>query len=139
MKLIGIDYGRRRIGLAVTDETGTVVRGLATIDRKKNPDCRAALAAAIAAERPEAAVFGLPLDASDGETAMSAEVRAFAADFEKDALGARLPVYFVDESLTSKKAADLMRFRKKKVRRDKSTTDRIAACLILEQFLRENK
>ena len=138
MKLIGIDYGRRRIGLAVTDETGTVVRGLATIDRKKNPDCRAALSAAIAAERPEAAVFGLPLDADDGETAMSAEVRAFAADFEKTA-PTRLPVYFVDESLTSKKAAELMRFRKKKVRRDKSATDRIAACLILEQFLKENR
>jgi putative holliday junction resolvase len=136
MKLIGIDYGRRRIGLAVTDETGTVVRGLMTIDRKKNPDCRAALAAAIAAERPEAMVFGLPLDAGDGETAMSAEVRAFAAAIEKDT---RLPVYFVDESLTSKKAAELMMFRKKKVRRDKSTTDRIAACLILEEFLKENR
>lgn len=138
MKLIGIDYGRRRIGLAVTDETGTVVRGLATIDRKKRPDFRAALTAAIAAERPEAVVFGLPLDAGDGETAMSAEIRAFAADFQKNTR-MRLPVYFVDESLTSKKAAELIRFRKKKVRRDKSTTDRIAACLILEQFLRENK
>jgi putative Holliday junction resolvase len=133
MKLIGVDYGRRRIGCAVTDETGTVVRGLATIDRKKCPDLTAALTAVIAAEQPEAIVFGLPLDADDNETAMSAEVRKFAAGF------AALPVHFVDESLTSVKAAELLRFRKKKERRDKSATDRIAACLILEAFLREQK
>jgi putative holliday junction resolvase len=133
MKLIGVDYGRRRIGCAVTDETGTVVRGLPTIDRKKCPDLTAALTAVIAAERPEAIVFGLPLDADDNETAMSAEVRKFAAGF------AALPVHFVDESLTSVKAAELLRFRKKKERRDKSATDRIAACLILEAFLREQK
>jgi len=134
MKLIGVDYGRRRIGLAMTDETGTVVRGLPTIDRKKCPGLTAALMAVIAAERPEAIVFGLPLDADDHETAMSAEVRAFAADFEKTA---RIPVYFVDESLTSKKAAELLMFRKKKIRRDKAAVDRIAACLILEAFLKE--
>jgi len=133
MKLIGVDYGRRRIGCAVTDETGTVVRGLATIDRKKFPDGQAAVNAVIAAERPEAIVFGLPLDADDGETAMSAEVRKFAAGF------AALPVHFVDESLTSKQALGLLRFRKKKERRDKAAVDRIAACLILEAFLREQK
>jgi putative holliday junction resolvase len=138
MKLIGVDYGRRRIGLAVTDETGTLVRGLATIDRKKCPDLTAALTAAIAAEQPQAMVFGLPLDVDDGETAMSAEVRAFAADFEKNAC-TRLPVHFVDESLTSIQAKELLRYKKKKIRRDKAMTDRIAACLILEAFLREQK
>ena len=38
MKLMGIDYGRRRIGIAVTDQTGSIVRGLTTLDRKKKPD-----------------------------------------------------------------------------------------------------
>jgi len=133
MKLIGVDYGRRRIGLAVTDETRTLVRGLATIDRKKYPDCRAAVNAVIVAEKADAIVFGLPLDADDGETTMSAEVRKFAEGFSA------LPVHFVDESLTSIKAAELIRFHKKKVRRDKATTDRVAACLILEEFIKENK
>ena len=136
MRLIGVDYGRRRIGLAVTDETAVLVRGLPTIDRKKCGDCRAALAAIIASERPGALVFGLPLDADGRDTAMAAEIRAFAEGIKKDS---GLPVYFVDESLTSKKAAELLRFRKKKIRRDKSATDRIAACLILEQFLKEQK
>jgi putative Holliday junction resolvase len=135
MKLIGVDYGRRRTGLAVTDETGTIVRGLATIDRKKHGDPKAALAAVIRDERPDAVVFGLPLDAEGRDTAMSLEVRCFAEAVRKQT---GLPVYFVDESLTSKEAAELLLFRKKKTRRDKSAADRIAACLILEEFIKEN-
>jgi putative Holliday junction resolvase len=136
MRLIGVDYGRRRIGLAVTDETGSVVRGLTTIDRKRFADCRAAIAAVIASERPGALVFGVPLDADDRDTAMAAEIRAFARVINKDY---GLPVHFVDESMTSKKASELLMFRKKKTRRDKTAVDRIAACLILEQFLKEQK
>jgi putative Holliday junction resolvase len=135
MKLIGVDYGRRRIGLAVTDETNTLARGLPTIDRKKCADCRAVLAAVIDAERPGALVFGLPLDADGRDTAMASEIRAFTASIEESA---RLPVYFVDESLTSKQAEELIKFRKKKERRNKATVDKIAACLILETFIREN-
>jgi putative Holliday junction resolvase len=135
MKLIGVDYGRRRIGLAVTDETGSVVRGLSTLDRKKYPGLTSALASVIAAERPDAVVFGLPLDADGRDTAMASEIRVFAGAVQKDT---RLPVYFVDESLTSKRASELLRFRKSKTRRDKKAVDRISACLILEAFLKEN-
>ncbi|MBN2037338.1 MAG: Holliday junction resolvase RuvX [Chitinispirillaceae bacterium] len=135
MKLIGIDYGKRRIGLAVSDEIGTCVRGYTVIDRKKTRQWQKELQAAIKREQPAGIVIGLPLDADDRETAMAAEIRKFAANLEKNSA---IPVYFIDESLTSKRAADLLRYRKKKVRRDKRAVDRIAACLILESFLREN-
>ncbi|MGA2506710.1 MAG: Holliday junction resolvase RuvX [Chitinispirillaceae bacterium] len=135
MKLIGVDYGRRRIGMAATDETGTAVRGLATIDRKKHGHPLLPLLAVIERERPGALVFGLPLDADDRETSMATEIRKFAADLEKKI---SFPVYFIDESLTSKQASELLRFRKKKERRNKEAVDRIAACLILEAFLKEN-
>lgn len=134
MKLIGIDYGKRRIGLAATDENGTVVRGLPTIDKKKHRDPVSALLSIFGSEKPAAIVIGLPLDADDRDTQMSTEIRKFAADLEKRA---SLPLYFIDESLTSKQAASLMRFRKKKERRDNGSVDRLAACLILEAFLRE--
>jgi putative Holliday junction resolvase len=132
MKLIGIDYGRRRIGLAISDETGTCVRGLQTIDTDKNPDPLLPLLAIIGSLNPLGLVIGLPLDGDDNETAMSREVRKFAAKLEKSIT---IPVYFIDESLTSKQAEGLLRFRKKKVRRSKDAIDRIAACLILESFL----
>jgi putative Holliday junction resolvase len=134
MKLIGFDYGRRRIGCAITDETGVHVRGLPTIDRKKHPQTLPALLSIIAREQPAGIVVGLPLDSNEGETLMSAEVRAFAESLRKRSA---LPVYYIDESMSSKKAASLLLFRKKKDRRSKEAVDRLAACIILENFLRE--
>jgi putative Holliday junction resolvase len=135
MKLIGVDYGRRRIGLAMSDETGTIVRGLATLDRKVHPDVRGQLLAVVAREQPCGIVFGLPLGADGQETLMSGEIKRFAAGLEKLAA---VPVHFIDESLTSKEASAILRFRKKKERRNKEAVDKIAACLILEAFLKEN-
>jgi putative Holliday junction resolvase len=136
MKLIGVDYGRRRIGLAITDETGTVVRGLATLDRKKYPHPFALFSDVIVRERPGGIVFGLPLDKDDLETPLATEIRAFASKIKKTI---DIPVYFVDESWTSKIAEELLMSRKKKIRRNKKNVDRIAACLILEAFLKEQK
>ncbi len=131
MKLMGIDYGIRRVGVAVTDEQGLAIRGLTTIDRKKKPDLIAAILSLIKQEKPEALVIGLPLDINMAETVMSKEVRSFA---EKLQISSGLPVNFVDESFSSKKAAELMRFRKKKMRKDKAAIDRLAACLILQSY-----
>jgi putative Holliday junction resolvase len=131
MKLMGIDYGLRRVGVAVTDEQGLAIRGLTTIDRRKNPDLIASILSLIKQEKPEALVIGLPLDIDMSETVMSKEVRSFA---EKLQVSSGLPVNFVDESYSSKKAAELMRFRKKKMRKDKAAVDRLAACLILQSY-----
>lgn len=131
MKLMGIDYGLRRIGIAVTDEEGMAIRGLTTIDRQKRPDIIPVLLSIIQQEKPVALVIGLPLDINNADTVMSIEIRSFAG---KLSISSGLPVHFVDESYSSKKAAELMKFRKKKVRRDKATVDRLAACLILESY-----
>ena len=135
MKLIGIDYGRRRIGCAITDDTGTHIRGLTTIDRKKKSQPLLPLLEIITRERPGGIVVGLPLDCDEGETRMSTEVRAFAEGLRNRAA---LPVYYIDESMSSKEATSLLRFRKKKDRRSKEAVDRIAACIILKNFIREN-
>jgi putative holliday junction resolvase len=131
MKLIGIDYGRRRIGVAATDETGEYIRGLPTIDRLRVNDYIAALRTVIEQEHPEKIVIGLPLDIDGDETVMSKEIRAFASALTA---AAGLPVAFVDESLSSKAATAHLRLRKKKDRRNKEAVDRIAACVILESF-----
>jgi len=134
MKLAGVDYGRRRIGVAVTDENGTLVKGLPTIAYKDIDGAVRDLCAVIGREKPGVLVFGLALDADGGDTAMATECRKFAAD-----IGSRcgLPVRFVDESYTSVRAAELLMFRKRKQRRDKGAADRIAACLILDTYLKE--
>jgi putative holliday junction resolvase len=131
MKLFGIDYGRRRIGLSVTDEEGRFVRGLPTMDRQKVPDHLAALTSLIAAELPGLIVVGLPLDIDGGETVMSKEIRCFASE-----LGALIsvPIAFVDESLSSTEASEILHFQGKKIKKNKEAVDRIAACLILEAY-----
>jgi putative holliday junction resolvase len=136
MKLIGVDYGRKRIGLAVTDENGEYIRSLPTIIRKVNTSYFNELTELIQRENPCKIVIGLPFDANDKDTSMSMEIRAFA---NKLGRMASLPVNFVDESLTSIRAGDILRHHKKKHRRNKGNTDRIAACLILEAFQKEKR
>jgi putative Holliday junction resolvase len=131
MKLLGIDYGRRRIGLAITDEDGAGIRGLPTIDKNKTPDSIQEILSIIIKEKPGALVVGLPLDFLDNETDMSKEVRSFADELKGKS---GLEIHFVDESFLSVRAQELLRFRKKKERRDKGSVDRLSACLILEQF-----
>jgi len=136
MKLLGIDYGRRRIGLAITDQDGAGIRGLPTVDRNKTPDSIQVILSIIAREKPGALVVGLPLDFLDNETDMSKEVRVFADELK---VKSGLEIHFVDESFLSVRAQELLRFRKKKERRDKGSVDRLSACLILEQFRESNQ
>jgi putative Holliday junction resolvase len=136
MKLIGIDYGKRRVGLAVTDETGEFIRSLPTIDRNNKPDLIQTLCEIIRQEAPSTLVIGLPLDQNDADTPMSREIRSFAGHLCKKI---SLPVHFIDESLTSVRSNYIIRNRNNKYRRGKENIDRISACLILEAFQKEQK
>jgi putative Holliday junction resolvase len=138
MKLIGFDYGKKRIGVAVTDATGEFIRGLPTIQcgASGGADCLAVLCDIVRRENPMLIVMGLPLDTCDKETTMSREIRTFAAKLSEKC---SLPIEFIDESLTSRRAYDIIRMRKKKHRRTKENIDRIAACLILEAYQREKQ
>lgn len=136
MKLVCLDYGRRRCGVAVCDESSRAVRGLPTIDRKKYPDLIVAILGIISREQPEALVIGIPLDINDAETVMSKEIRKFATRLQERC---GLSINFVDESLTSRRASELMMHRKKRDRQNKGLVDRLAACLILEQFIKDSE
>lgn len=117
MRYLGIDYGERRIGLAVSDPTGRLALPYRTV-----PSLRDVIAAA-AAVGAGMVVIGLPLTLDRRESASSRAVRAFAAR-----LGARvqLPIAFEDEAFTTKLAA-------------RSTlacrADASAAAIILQSYL----
>lgn len=132
MRILGIDYGRRRMGLALSDETGTLASPLAPRIRADEGADLSFLCGLISKCRVERIVIGLPLlmDGTHGE--MADEVLAFAA-----ALAARCPaaVDTFDERLTSREAervlvqADLSRARRRKLR------DSVSAVLILQGYL----
>ena len=133
MRVMAIDYGERRTGLAVTDELGITAQGLDTVvtkDEKKIPD----LVAKVAIERGVGSILlGLPrnMDGSEGEKCE--KVRAFA-----EALKEKLdvPIVFWDERMTSTQAHRVMREMNMKTRGNKEEVDRIAATLMLQEYLK---
>lgn len=134
MSVLALDYGRVRVGLAVCDDEGLSVRGLPTLDRRRIPDLCDAVMRIAREQNARRVVMGLPLGADESETGISREVREFAGRV-RAALG--LPVDFVEESFTSRAAGQLLQSRRRTERRDKGAVDRLAACLLLEAYLRE--
>ena len=141
MRHAAVDYGRRRIGLAICDPLGITVRGLDTVER--GPDAPAAarsVAALLRAEGVEHVIVGLPLHASGEESEMSAEARNFGAQLGA-AMGEALaqPIEYVDETLTTWEAEEVLRARGIPLRKAKKEglLDREAARCLLRAWLRE--
>ena len=98
MKVLALDYGSARTGVAVTDPSGTVARPVTTVERAATDGGFAKLLAVIAAEQPELVVVGLPLTLR-GEHGEQARETAEFVDRLRDAVAA--PVETYDERFTS--------------------------------------
>jgi putative holliday junction resolvase len=135
MRVLGIDFGERRVGLSVSDPTGTIATPLPTLERRagKRPPVEA-LARVATEWEVEAVVMGLPLDLRGMETEWSLQVRAVG-----EKLGARLdvPVHYVDERMTSVRAERAVRSMglPKHRREERARVDQAAAILILQAWL----
>lgn len=133
MRVLGIDYGRRRIGLALSDEAGVLASPLPTYVRGQS-EARdiAALASLIDKHGVTAIVVGLPLNMDGSHGEMAREAEAFADRIRQETA---LPVGLFDERLTTTEAervlleADLPRRRRRELR------DSLSAVLILQGHL----
>jgi putative Holliday junction resolvase len=134
-RILAVDYGERRIGLALSDPTRTIATPLPTMKRKrgKRPPVQA-IADLAGANEVTALVVGLPLTLEGTESDWTQEVRAFG---EKLAARAGLPVAFVDERMTSVAAERAVRGLglPKRERERKDRVDAAAAVLILQFHL----
>lgn len=131
MKLLGIDYGEKRIGLSYGDELGVAVPLPAATESKKKQRF-ARIREVIAAKRIGALVVGYPYN-MDGSVGFKAkEVDAFIAELERE-FG--LPVHRVDERLTSHQAESDMRGMGRRDARKSGELDSRAATLILQDYL----
>lgn len=134
MRVLGIDFGRRRIGLAISDLTGMLARPWKTLETK---DPATQLIREIASLRDEddgldAVVVGLPRRLSGEPNEQTPLVEALAV-----ALRARLdiPVVLQDERLSSREAESLLARTEKDWRRRKPLLDAAAAAVILQDYL----
>ena len=131
-RIIAIDYGLKRTGLAVTDPQRIIATALETVETKSLLDF---LASYFKKEQVDEIVIGLPktLKNEDSETAPA--VRIFARQLKEKF--AAVPVHFADERFTSSIARQAMidSGMKKKDRRVKGNVDKISATLILQTYL----
>lgn len=129
---LGLDVGGRRIGVAGCDGLGLMATGITTIWRTSFEEDIAQLQEIITDRSVEILVIGLPykMDGSIGSQAK--QVQKFARRVSA-ALG--LPIELVDERLTSYAAEQMMIEAKISVSQNKATIDRIAAAVILQQWL----
>jgi len=134
-RILGIDYGERRIGLALSDPTATIAQPLPTLTRRrgKRPPVQA-IAEIVRTNDVAHVVIGLPLTLAGDENEWTAEVRAFG-----NALAERagVPVTYIDERFTSVRAEQAVRASglKRSQREEKARVDAAAAILILQAFL----
>ena len=137
-RIAGLDVGERRIGLAVSDATGTLARPVGVVRTSGlNGDALDLTAAELARLSAEddglvALVVGLPRRLDGSASDMTARVRAFA-----ETLGGRtsLPVVLQDERLTSLEAESRLAIREKNWRVRKERLDAAAAAIILQDYL----
>lgn len=136
MRILAIDYGIKRTGIAVTDEMQLIAFGLTTIPSETTITF---LKDYFSKEKVERVIVGEPKQ-MDGTPSQSAEIiNAFVTKFEQ--VFPEIPVDRVDERFTSKMAFQTMidSGLKKKQRQNKALVDEIAATILLQDYLQYKK
>lgn len=133
---LGLDVGKKRIGVAGCDGTGLIATGLTTIERQSFLQDIEQLQALVAERNAQLLVIGLPycMDGSIGFQAK--QVQKFAKRISK---ALELPVEYIDERLTSIEAETKLKAQKKYSRYNKGLVDRLAATIILQQWLDQRR
>lgn len=132
MRILALDYGKKRCGIAVTDELQIIASGLTTVS---SPDLMPFLEKYFAAENVSKVLIGQPLQMDYTPSESAAFIDEFSQRFQKKF--PHIPVVRVDERFTSKLAFQAMidSGLKKKQRQNKALIDEIAATIMLRDYL----
>ncbi len=133
-RILAIDYGLKRCGVAVTDPLQMIASPLETVETGKILDY---LKDYIEKEDVESLIMGMPLREDGSEPEIAPKIRAFTEVLRKHF--PLLTIHEVDESFTSKMAVDAMirGGMKKKDRRKKGNIDKVSAAIILQLYMQE--
>jgi len=133
---LGLDVGRRRIGIAGCDGTGLIATGLTTVERQSFQQDVDALRQWVEDRQVQILVIGLPYHLNGELGSQAKQVQKFANRLSK---ALNLPVEYVDERLTSVEAEGLIQAEKLSLQYHKGLIDRKAAAIILQQWLDERR
>jgi len=132
MRILALDYGSRRIGVAISDELGMTAQGLTTITRKGRPRDMERIARLVDEYGVETVVIGYPLRL-DGTEGIQCEKVSKYAEILRSHLS--VPVIPWDESLSTKEAEAMLSEAKVKRRKRRDVVDKVAATIILQGYL----
>lgn len=132
MRILGLDYGEKRIGAAVCDELGLTAQGLPTLIRKTKKNDLEILNQWIGNYSVQKIVIGYPLRMDGSEGIQCEKVNRFARLLAKTFF---LPVIKWPETLSTKEAEEILRSSGVRWQKRKEKVDRLAACLILQSYL----
>jgi putative Holliday junction resolvase len=131
-RILALDLGKRRIGLAISDPLGITAQGLPNLERTRKRDDLAALQELIRAKDVGLVLLGNPIHMSGAEGRQSGWVREFAAALEQRT---GLPVKLWDERLTSVEAGRVLRQSGISIEKRAAAVDRLSAVILLQSFL----
>jgi putative holliday junction resolvase len=132
-RFLAIDYGRKRVGLAISDPLGMIASPAGFIERREGKRAPITKILARAAELDAVGfVVGLPLDGEGNETDWTAEVRALGAEIAKRT---GMPVRFYDERFTTAAALRTVKDLGESTRGRKGDIDSLAAAILLQHAL----
>lgn len=131
-RILALDVGKRRIGLAISDELGMTAQGLPTLERTRIRDDLDALARLIAGRNVTRVLIGDPVHMSGADSRQAAYTREFA-----DRLAARsgVAVEFWDERWTSVQAERLLKESGISIEKRARAVDRLSAVILLQSYL----
>jgi putative pre-16S rRNA nuclease len=130
MRILALDVGKRRIGIAVSDELGITARPLTTIERNK--EAASKILKILTDMSVKLLLIGLPLHLGGQEGEQTKDVRKFAEKLSQSSV----PIEFVDERLSTVEAQERLAQRGAGWKKDKIKIDEIAAAVILEAYLK---
>lgn len=135
-RLLALDLGLKRVGMAVSDELQIAVRALPPLSRTNWKQLLRAVTETLASFDASALVLGLPLSLDGSEGDAAAEARRLARNFQRSL---RVPVYLQDERLTTQAAEESLRAEGYDASRRHERLDSEAAAIILRDFIADSE
>jgi putative Holliday junction resolvase len=132
LRILGLDYGEKRIGVAICDELGFTAQGLPTIIRKTKKHDREILGSLIRDYKVEKIVIGYPVRLDGSEGIQCEKVNRFTALLAATFF---LPVIKWPETLSTKEAEEILINSGVRWEKRKKMVDKLAACIILQGYL----
>lgn len=131
-RILGIDYGKRRIGLAISDPLGIIAQSLPTLTIKETTDLLSEIEILVKEKEVSTVVLGLPKNMNGTLGEQGKKVQEFGEELSQKI---NIKIEFWDERLSSVESQKVLREEKRKIKHKKELVDKISASLILQGYL----